>query len=233
MKILAFDTANNTASVAISENHIILAYIEELRPSMQAESIMPMIEKALIIAKLSYCDIDYLVVTNGPGSFTGIRIGLSVAQAILLASNIKGTTISNFDFSYYRASMQVKNYNKIYIFLNAYRGQLYSQNFDNNGQSSDPILVDYSQAVELLKQESGINVCAGSGVELIYEQIKCNKNIIILPRFTRVKSIHICKYIADKIAKNLTLNNKIEPLYIRLADAKIPLTEPKNLGIAN
>ncbi len=66
MKILAFDTANNTASVAISENENILACIEELRPSMQAENLMPMIEDVMKSAKCSYDDLDYLAVTNGP-----------------------------------------------------------------------------------------------------------------------------------------------------------------------
>ncbi|WP_341754466.1 tRNA (adenosine(37)-N6)-threonylcarbamoyltransferase complex dimerization subunit type 1 TsaB [Candidatus Tisiphia endosymbiont of Dioctria rufipes] len=223
MKILAFDTANNSASVAISEDQIILAYIEELRSSMQAETIVPMIEEALKIAKLSYHDLDYLAVTNGPGSFTGIRIGLSVAKGLLLSTDITGITTSNCEYFWWRASRQVKNYNKIFIFLNAYRGQLYSQVFDQNEQASIPSLINYDQAVELLNTEDAtINVCAGSGVEMIYDKIKDIKNLTILPRFTRVKALHICKYIADKIRKH-NFSNSIEPLYIRPADAKIRL----------
>ncbi|KAJ6616942.1 hypothetical protein Bhyg_18021, partial [Pseudolycoriella hygida] len=60
---------------------------------MQAETIVPMIEEALRIAKLSYHDLNYLAVTNGPGSFTG-------------------TTISNFEYCWWRASRQVSNHNK-------------------------------------------------------------------------------------------------------------------------
>lgn len=88
MKILAFDTANNTASVALSDNDNILAYAEELRPSMQAENLMPMIEQVMKAAQCSYDELDYLAVTNGPGSFTGIRIGLAVAKGILFAKRI-------------------------------------------------------------------------------------------------------------------------------------------------
>ncbi|WP_425363617.1 tRNA (adenosine(37)-N6)-threonylcarbamoyltransferase complex dimerization subunit type 1 TsaB [Candidatus Tisiphia endosymbiont of Hybos culiciformis] len=227
MKILAFDTVNNSASVAISEDKIILAYIEDLRPSMQAETIVPMIEEALRIAKLSYHDLNYLAVTNGPGSFTGIRVGLSVAKGILLSTNIIGTTISNFEYSWWRASRQVSNYNKnvtfkFFIFLNAYRGQLYSQVFDQDGQASIPLLLDYDQAIQLLNiEDNTIKVCAGSGIGMIYDKIKDLENVIILPRFTRVKAWHICQYIVDKIAKKYNFSNSIEPLYIRLADVKI------------
>jgi tRNA threonylcarbamoyl adenosine modification protein YeaZ len=222
MKILAFDTANNSASVTISEGQVILAYIEELRPSMQAETIVPMIEQVLKIAKLSYHDLEYLIVTNGPGSFTGIRIGLSVAQGIAVAANIKSTTISNLEYAYYMASTQVRNYNKMHILLNAYRNQLYSQIFTNNGEGSTPLLVSHDQAIESLSKENGLIICAGSGIELIYDQIKHLKNLIILPRFSRIKSFHICKYLAQKIPEWHKLRSTIEPLYIRPADAKAP-----------
>ncbi|MCC8417788.1 MAG: tRNA (adenosine(37)-N6)-threonylcarbamoyltransferase complex dimerization subunit type 1 TsaB [Rickettsia endosymbiont of Bryobia graminum] len=221
MKILAFDTANNSASVAISENNIVLAYIEELRPSMQAENIVPMIEDALRIAKLSYNDLDYLAVTTGPGSFTGIRIGLSVAKALIFSTNIKAAPISNFEIAYFRASSQVKNYSKIFIFLNAYREQLYSQVFDSNGMASDPLLINYVQALDLMNQEVGIKVCAGSGVEFIYDKIKDKEDIVILPRCSKVKALYMCWHIVNKLANKQGVSSNIEPLYIRPADAKI------------
>lgn len=223
MKILAFDTANNSASVAISENEKILAYIEELRPSMQAENILPMIEEALKIAKISYSDLDYLTVTNGPGSFTGIRIGLSVAKALVFSTNIKAAPISNFEVSYFRASAQVKNYDKIFVFLNAYRGQLYSQIFDHNGVASDPQLVNYEEAVYLLNQEFGVKVCSGSGLEFIYDMVKNKENIIILPRSSKIKAFRMCWYLKEKLAKNQFISNNLEPLYIRPADAKVKI----------
>ncbi|MCC8369336.1 MAG: tRNA (adenosine(37)-N6)-threonylcarbamoyltransferase complex dimerization subunit type 1 TsaB [Rickettsia endosymbiont of Oxypoda opaca] len=223
MKILAFDTANNSASVALSENENILAYQEELSPSKQAEAILPMIEKVLESGKCKYEDIDYLAVTNGPGSFTGIRIGLAVAKAILFATKIKGLAVSNFEFAYFRAIEQVKDYDKIYIFLNAYRGQLYSQIFNKMGEASKPTLIDYDFAINLLAQEKGNIVCAGSGVEFIYPQIKHLPNLVILPRFARVKASIICKYVAAKLNAGQDINDSIEPLYIRLPDAKIKL----------
>ncbi|MGX6960458.1 MAG: tRNA (adenosine(37)-N6)-threonylcarbamoyltransferase complex dimerization subunit type 1 TsaB [Rickettsia endosymbiont of Pentastiridius leporinus] len=215
MKILAFDTANNTASVALSDNENILAYVEELRPSMQAENLMPMIEEVMKAGKCSYDELDYLVVINGPGSFTGIRIGLASAKGILFAKeNIKGVAVSNFEYAYFRAIGQVKDYDKIYVFLNAYRGQLYMQIFDKLGKAEKPILIDFDQSIRLLESEKGIIACCGSGLEFIYSGIMSLPNIITLPRFGRVKAWVICRYIANKLANNKELNHAIEPLYM-------------------
>lgn len=222
MKILAFDTANNTASVALSDNENILAYVEELRPSMQAENLMPMIEEAMKSGKCSYDELDYLAVTNGPGSFTGIRIGLASAKGILFAKeNIKGVAVSNFEYAYFRAIGQVRDYDKIYVFLNAYRCQLYLQIFDKSGKAEEPLLVSFDYAINLLKSENRNIVCCGSGLEFIYPDIMRLPHIITLPRFARVKAFIVCRYIANKLANNKELHHAIEPLYIRPPDAKI------------
>jgi tRNA threonylcarbamoyl adenosine modification protein YeaZ len=220
MKILAFDTSNNTASVAISEGQTILAYLEELKSSMQAELLLIMIENALSYSGLSYNDIDYLGVTNGPGSFTGIRIGLAAAEGISLGAKIKAYSVTNFAMAHFRATKQVQNYDKIIILLNAYRNQLYLQVFDKNGNAGTAELIDNNLVIELLNKERGKVVCAGSGVELIYHQIKSLTNITILPRFARIKALHICRYIDNKISSGYLLS-PIEPLYIRPADAKL------------
>jgi tRNA threonylcarbamoyl adenosine modification protein YeaZ len=228
MKILAFDTANNTASVALSDNDNILAYAEELRPSMQAENLMPMIEQVMKASQCLYDELDYLAVTNGPGSFTGIRIGLACAKGILFSKeNIKGVAVSNFEHAYFRAIGQVKDYDKIYVFLNAYRSQLYLKIFDKSGKANEPLLIDFDYAIELLKNEKGNIICCGSGLEFIYTQVKNLPNIIILPRFARVKAFIICRYVASLLANSAELNSAIEPLYIRPPDAKISTINSK------
>lgn len=228
MKILAFDTANNTALVALSYNDNILAYAEELHPSMQAENLMPMIEQVMKASHCSYDELDYLAVTNGPGSFTGIRIGLACAKGILFAKeNIKGIAVSNFEHAYFRAIGQVKDYDKIYVFLNAYRSQLYLKIFDKSGKANEPLLIDFDYAIELLKNGKGNIVCCGSGLEFIYTQVKNLPNIIILPRFARVKAFIICRYVASLLANSAELNSAIEPLYIRPPDAKISTINSK------
>jgi tRNA threonylcarbamoyl adenosine modification protein YeaZ len=207
-RILAFDVSNNSCSVAISAGQEILAYREDLRPSMQAEILILLIERALQSINYDYKDIDYLALTNGPGSFTGIRIGLATAEGILVSSNIQGIAISNFEMSYYRLQRQVKHFDKAVVLLNAYRNQLYYQEFDPEGNKGKYGLIDIDQVSNLFTVE-------------IYDQIKQDANITILPRFAKINATQVCKYADEKISKG-EINQDIGPLYIRPPDAKIP-----------
>ena len=220
-RILAFDVSNNNCSVAISAGQEILVYEEDLRPSMQAEILILLIERALQSINYDYQDIDYLALTNGPGSFTGIRIGLATAEGILISTNIQGLAISNFEMSYYRLQRQVKYFDKAVILLNAYRQQLYYQEFDLAGNKGNYGLIDINKISNLFTDTKKKIVCTGSGTSEVYNQIEQNVNITILPRFAKINATQVCKYADEKINKG-EVNQDIGPLYIRPPDAKIP-----------
>jgi tRNA threonylcarbamoyl adenosine modification protein YeaZ len=219
-KILCFDVSSNSCSVAISEGQNILSFEQEMRPSMQAESLMVIIERALQNTGKQYKDLDYLAVTVGPGSFTGIRIGLAVAKGILYASNIQGVAINNFESAYYRMQMQIKEYDSAFIILNAYRNQVYVQQFMQNGTKTTPLLINNIDIINLLKQTKGNTICTGSGVPIIYPELKNLDHLTILPRFPIIRAIHVARLADDKINKGDIAS--IEPLYIRPPDAVIP-----------
>lgn len=221
--ILGFDTSNNHCSVAVMQGQNIINFEEQLDPNMQAANIVKMIESVLMNSSLQYQDIDYLAITNGPGSFTGIRIALAVAQGITLASQIKPVIVSNFDAAFYRLKEQVAIFDKAIIIIDAYRNQTYVQTFDNLGHPSQPTLMDNEDVREyILSQRDKKIICAGSGVLKIYNHI-CNiDNLMILPRFVKIKAIHVCR-LANKIIDNDNINSQITPLYIRKPDAKVPV----------
>ncbi len=216
-KILCFDTSNNSCSVSITDGAEILAFEQELKPSMQAERIMIMIESALKYAKLNYKDLNYIVTIIGPGSFTGIRISLAIAQGIMHSTGINGVGVTSFEAAHYRLCGQVKKFDYAFIFINAYRGQQYVQVFDSNGPVSDASLLNNDEIRALIQSYQGVLACAGSGLSSIYEQIKNIDNLIILPRFPIIKAIHIANFAKKKILMNQI--NNIEPLYIRPPDA--------------
>ena len=219
-KILCFDVSNNNCSVAIARGQEILSFKQELTPSIQAEKLMIMIESAFKEAAMDYSDIDYLAVTVGPGSFTGIRIGLAAAKGLLYASNIEGVAITNFEAAFYRLKMQVKEFDSAIIMLNAYRNQLYVQQFFQDGTMLNPMLIDSDSIKAYLENQSGRVVCTGSGLKEVYAQIKDMNRLVLLPRFPIVRAIHIARYADDKI--NAGRIDSIEPLYIRPPDAVPP-----------
>jgi tRNA threonylcarbamoyladenosine biosynthesis protein TsaB len=216
-KILSFDSSNNKCSVSVLSAQEILSYNEDTRPSMQAENLVPLIELSLKEAKCDYNDIDYLAVTTGPGSFTGIRIGLSVAGAILHSTNIQPIGISNFELYYYRLKQQIANFDKAFILLEAYRGQQYLQEFDRIGPKNAPMLVDNCEVRNLLTNTDQLVACAGSGIGNIYDAIS-DMNLMILPRFSAIKAYHIGRLADEMVSKGENLP-AIEPLYIRAPDA--------------
>lgn len=225
-KILSFDASNNSCSASISVGQNVIAFAEEKTPSMQAERLLPMIEQILALVDLSYFDLDYVITTKGPGSFTGIKIGLAVATAIKMATTAKILAISNFDVSFFKLKDQIKSFSKAVIILNAYRNQCYLQEFDALGFASPAILINNDDILQYLSElrhnsnEQDVISCAGSGIEYIYNNVM-DLNITILPRFTKIKSLYISKS-SDYIINNHSAYSNINGFYVRPPDAKIP-----------
>lgn len=94
MKILCIDTASDICGVSILENTSLVVNLDNNTGRTHSENLMPMIQKALKIANISLKDINLLVCDKGPGSFTGIRIGISTVKAFHDSLNIPCIGIS-------------------------------------------------------------------------------------------------------------------------------------------
>ncbi len=126
-KILAFDTTSGGFSVAILFDNKIISSKNIDESGIQAEMLVPTIEECLIFAKIWYQDLDYIAVTNGPGSFTGVRVGMSVAKAISLASNLPLIGIGSLEAIAY--SYKNSGYNKILVAIDARMDEFFIQEF--------------------------------------------------------------------------------------------------------
>jgi tRNA threonylcarbamoyladenosine biosynthesis protein TsaB len=85
MIVLAVDTTLDACSVAIVRGDETLAALSEPMNRGQAERLAPMVREAVVQADVTIADINRIAVTTGPGSFTGVRVGLSFARALALA----------------------------------------------------------------------------------------------------------------------------------------------------
>jgi tRNA threonylcarbamoyl adenosine modification protein YeaZ len=86
MRVLAIDTALEACSAAVLERGIITA--SETLPMARghAEALMPLIARVMDLADIEFADLDRIAVTTGPGSFTGLRVGISATRGIALAA---------------------------------------------------------------------------------------------------------------------------------------------------
>ncbi|MEA1875003.1 MAG: tRNA (adenosine(37)-N6)-threonylcarbamoyltransferase complex dimerization subunit type 1 TsaB [Bacteroidota bacterium] len=87
-KILHIETSGKNCSVAISENSQLIAHLRIEEERSHAAHLSQMIINALAKAEIAANDLDAVAVSEGPGSYTGLRIGVSIAKGICYAANI-------------------------------------------------------------------------------------------------------------------------------------------------
>ena len=95
MKILAFDTSNKPLSVAVVVDGKVLAHIESTEKKTHSVSLLPDIQNGLQEAGLTMADIDLIAVAKGPGSYTGVRIAVTVAKTLADTLNKKLVGVSS------------------------------------------------------------------------------------------------------------------------------------------
>ena len=88
MRILAIDTALEACSAAVLDTEQAATSVHESQPMVRghAEGLMPMIARVMERAELDFAALDRIAVTTGPGSFTGLRVGIAAARGIALAA---------------------------------------------------------------------------------------------------------------------------------------------------
>lgn len=88
MRIFAIDTALEACSAAVLDTERGALLAQESRPMVRghAEALMPLIKRVLDMARLDFASVDRIAVTTGPGSFTGLRVGIAAARGIALAA---------------------------------------------------------------------------------------------------------------------------------------------------
>ncbi len=130
--VLAFDTSMGECSAALWHDGKIIATESEAERNRQTELLVPMIESVMKQAKVTLPETGLIVTTSGPGSFTGIRIGLAVARSLRLALHIPILAVSTLELLAWQAVRPAKS-GTILSAINAYRGEVYVQAFRYEG----------------------------------------------------------------------------------------------------
>ena len=139
MRVLAIDTSCAAASVAVVESGRIEPLVVETRAMArgQAEAIAPMVEEAMRKVEGGLPSIDRIAVTIGPGSFTGIRVGLALARAMGLALGKPVVGVSTLA-AFAAPLLSEPKTGVIAAAIDARHGSIYFQLFEPSGRPLGP-----------------------------------------------------------------------------------------------
>lgn len=172
--LLAFDCSGPSCSAAVARGRRVLAARFEARPRGQGERLLPMIGEVLAEAGCGYAELAAVAVTLGPGSFTGLRIGLATARALALAAGLPIVGRSSFEVLAAAARPELAAGERLLAAIDSQRGDLFLQDFDAEGRplrapfAAAPAAAAAALAGPLLLAGSGaarlVEALAGSGV---------------------------------------------------------------------
>ena len=130
MRYLYIDTSSSYLNTALVDDNNLLASINEEFGQSLSEVVVPKIVSMFQENNIEPKDIDKIIVVNGPGSFTGIRIGITIAKVYAWSLNIPITTIDSLS-----AMALSSKENKIHIpMINARRGYVYGAIYDEENR---------------------------------------------------------------------------------------------------
>ncbi|MET3560075.1 tRNA threonylcarbamoyl adenosine modification protein YeaZ [Bartonella japonica] len=216
MLILAIDTASIYCAVALIHHKTIIARISERINKGHAERLIGHIAQITDQANITLHQVDRIAVNIGPGSFTGIRVGISTARALALALEIPAIGVSALE----ALAVQTTNKNTtptISVVIEAGRNMFYHQNFNQNlTPSGAPSLKTVENIIDDLPQQTRLT---GPAADIIALHIKNNKiNKKIVKDQTLCEAADIVSY--AYLAANKKPQDPPRPLYLRNADAK-------------
>lgn len=160
-KLLGIETCTNICSVALWDGQHLHEKINR-SPRSHSKSLLPMIEKLLAEQQLSISDIDALACARGPGSFTGVRIGVGVAKGLAFGQDLPIIPVSPLAAIAYRV-MQQTQADRVTALLDARMGELYAADYDN--KKGLPLLIGKERLTDIAHLSFSGQTIAGTGAK--------------------------------------------------------------------
>ena len=222
MIILAIDSTAASGSVAICRDEKLLCEFTLNIGNTHSETLLPMVESALKMCGMTASDIDLFACDEGPGSFTGVRIGAATIKGLAFNSGKPCIGVSTLEALAYNLS----GFEGIACpVMNARRDQVYNALFDVNNGEVKRICEDRALAIseledELLKLNAPVYL-SGDGYDISLEgfkSLKC-KNTPEMLRYQSGYSVAVCA-LKKYNAGTRTTDSELTATYLRLPQAE-------------
>jgi len=231
LNILSIDASCNACTAAIVAGDKLVAQLVINNKKTHSEKLMPMIENMLSASEFSLSDIDLIAVANGPGSFTGVRIGVATAQGLAHSLGIPCVGVSTLE----ALAGNMFGFDGIICpILNARREQVYTAQFQwKNGellQGMEDSNIMLAELLERLETERNSVIFLGDGIFEFRAEIegKLGDQAVFAPPQLNMNLAGSVAYRAQEyIRKNgdVPIDNIVVPNYLRLSQAERELEE--------
>lgn len=246
MKILTLDTSSKNAIVAITEDREKVIELSNIEEKTHSQKLMPMIEEAFQTSNLSLDNIDLIVCCLGPGSFTGVRIGIATAKAFSDSKNISVIGVSSLEGLAY--NLNTEGY--ICSLIDAGHANTYAGIFkiekdktiqedlafltltDENGKLTTKQLIAFLQK-NVKEKNQTIYFVGDSTLNYIelFEKLKNESQYVIkiatqkqnIPSGITLAKIGYTKYKNGETGNS----NRLLPIYLRKSQAELALEKEK------
>lgn len=222
MRVLAVDTTSNAGSAALLDGDVLKGLVGFSRKPGYAEKLLPTVDQMLDELSLALTDIDGLAVAAGPGSFTGLRIGIATMEGLAYATGRPIVGISSLEATAYRYRYRT---GCVASFLDARRKEIFGAMYRANGQKLqleiEPVCESPERFMDRLPEEPIL--LAGSGI-LAYRELLSRQTgqqlQLAAPSF----------FLAEEVARlgsqrldegSSTPLGKLEAIYLRASDAEM------------
>ena len=220
MKTLVFDTCFNKTYMVLKVDESILAseIIDSTDTNYHSAYLIPKIRDVLKQNSLLIKDLDAIGVNIGPGSFTGIRAGITIARVLSQQANLKLVGVTSLEI----LSKLNKSDKKTIVVADARKNKVYYAEFLNSKTIVEPMLIDKDELVGKITDKDFV-ISDSSISQFLNENSISNLNY-------EVSEENLGLFLSEIVSEKLTLNDdynwaKVKPLYIQ----KPSITKPKEL----
>lgn len=226
MKILALETSAKSVSTAVVENGAPLAYAYQCTGLTHSRTLMPMVDAMLKNAELTLGDMDAVAVAAGPGSFTGLRIGIAAVKGLAWAADKPCFGVSTLE----AMAQNLAHMDGLLVCaMDARRNQVYNALFRARGGALERLTPDRAIGIEeLAKELADISaetgkIVVGDGAQLCYTGLlERGVSCTLAPAALRMQNAVGVALCAEEMVRRgeTTSARDLVPVYLRLSQAE-------------
>ena len=217
MNLIAIDTSTSACSVALLAGQRVLTRFD-IMPARHTEVVIPWVDLLLAEAGIRRCDLDAIGVAIGPGTFTGVRLGISVAQGFAFGLQRRLIPLSTLHLLALQAPTHAKN---VLACLDARMGEIYVGCFQRDATGALSLLVAESVCLPeafVLPQTNGLWYALGSGLDVENKLLsqRINDHCLEQRPSAYPNAADMLPYASQQLAQGQTVDPaRVEPIYLR------------------